>query len=676
MQFRAVRRLPILLLLAVFAVTSVLRLPVVSATAAVHSPGSLTPTASSGPDWTAPHVPGQLLVKLADASAANIAALAAQPGLSPQGAIPQLGIVVVEAPAATTGAALAAVAASLSTSTAIEWAEPNYTFVLDAAPPNDPYYGTQAPYLNRLEMPAAWDFTTGRSDVVIAVLDTGVALGHPDLATGIWINPLEIPDNGIDDDDNGFIDDIHGWNFAGRNNVVADDYGHGTHVAGIAAARINNGIGIAGIAGGAAIMSVKVFYPPPYVLGTYEDLIRGIIYAADNGARVINMSLGASSYSRGEEAAVDYAWSRGAVIVAAAGNTGKNTWHYPAAHRNTIAVASTDAYDRWAGSTYGDFVDVAAPGASIYSTLSSGGYGYMSGTSMASPHVAGLAGLLFSLDPLLTNAQARELIERHVDDLGAAGSDPYFGHGRINARRALAAIQPAPPVPGPSPRPPLPEWPAGCQDLLADGDFEAGLGDWQAQGAWAVDATRVYSGSAAAHFAGGPNAAGALTRTLALAPASGLAAAGFPAEATLWFAFRIESGDRGWGSTPEAPYDDWLVVDLRAADGTLARSLLRTGNTADIAPGLPWDRYLYRMQPVDLFSIGTLGAVDLVFTAYNDADSQPTSFWIDAVRLCMTWGDPPKRQHLPLLHHSGAAAGSSHRGAIAGDVTRPVGPAP
>ena len=339
-------------------------------------------------------------------------------------------------------------------------------------------------------------------------------------------------------------------------------------------------------------------------------------------------------------------------MVAAAGNTGRNTYHYPAAHPNAIAVAATDASDNRAGfSTYGDFVDVAAPGVSVLSTLVNGGYGGMSGTSMASPHVAGLAGLLFSLNPQLTNAQVRELIEKNVDDRGATGWDIYYGSGRINARKALAAVAP-----------PLVEWPAGCQDLVPDGDFEAGLGSWQASGAWAADATRAYSGTSAAHFTGGPSASGALTRTLTLTKDAGLAANSFPKEATLWFAYRIENQDSGWGSSPEAPYDDWLIAEFRSTDGTLVSSLLRTGNSADTASdGLPWDRYLYRMQPGDLLSLGALGTVDLVFTAGNDADTLPTSFWIDAVRLCMTWGDPPRRQYLPLLVDTVNPPGASAR---------------
>jgi len=603
------------------------------------------------PDWTAPHVPGQLLVKLSDTTPAIAAALAAQNGLAVLEAIPQLGILVVEAPGAGTSETLATAAAELETSPAVEWVEPNYTFTLDATP-DDPYYSTQAPYLNRLEMPAAWNFTTGGPDVVIAVLDTGVNINHPDLASGIWTNPGEIAGNDIDDDGNGFIDDVNGWNFALNNKTVADDYGHGTHVAGIAAARINNGTGIAGMAGGATIMPVKVFFPPPNVLGTYEDLIRAIIYATDNGANVINMSLGATSYSRGEEAAVDYAWNHGVVVVAAAGNTGRNTYHYPAAHANAIAVAATDANDQRAGfSTYGDFVDVAAPGVSVLSTLMSGGYGGMSGTSMATPHVAGLAALLFSLNPQLTNAQVRDLIELNADDLGVVGRDDYYGAGRINARKALAAVTPPPqPSPTPTPHPPLAEWPAGCQDLITDGDFEEGLGGWQASGAWTVDAKRAFSGVKAAHFTGVTNATGTLTRTLRLTPAAQLAASFFPKEATLWFAYRIENQDTGWGSSPEAPYDDWLTAEFRAPDGSLVSSLLRTGNSADTATdGLPWDRYLYRMQPVDLAPLRHVSTVDLTFTASNDSDSRPTSFWIDNVRLCMTWGSLTPRSFMPLL---------------------------
>jgi subtilisin family serine protease len=586
-------------------------------------------------------------VKLADFSPARVAQFSATSGLTVRRAIPQLSLVLVETAdnaagltQAESGVALAAAAAALSAVAGVAWAEPNYILMPDLIPSDPHYYNYQSLYLtNRLEMPAAWDFTTGRADMVAAVLDTGVNVQHEDLTGGIWTNPLEIPANGVDDDGNGFVDDVNGWNFALNNNVIADDYGagHGTHVSGIIAARINNNKGIAGMAGGVTIMPVKVF--PPSGFGTYEDLIRGIIYAPANGARVINMSLGATSYSRGEEAAVDYAWAHGAVVVAAAGNQGSNVYHYPAAHPNVIAVAATDVNDQRASfSNWGDFIDVAAPGSSVYSTYRTGNYGPMSGTSMASPHVAGLAALIFSLNPQLTNAQVRQIIEANADDLGSAGWDPYFGHGRINGRQALAAVQPAPqPSPSPTPHPPLPEWPAGCQDLITDGDFETGLGAWQATGAWSVDATRTYSGSQAAHFTGGADATGALTRTLTLLPA------GQPAtDATLWFAYRIENADGGLGSTPQLPFDDWLTAEWRTTDGKLIGALLRTGNSADTASdGLPWDRYLYRLQSADLAPLNAFGTINLVFTAGNDADALPTNFWLDAVRFCAAWPAPP-----------------------------------
>ncbi|MEJ5198135.1 MAG: S8 family peptidase [Anaerolineae bacterium] len=597
------------------------------------------------PDWTAPHVPGQLLVKLADFSPGRAARLAAASDLVVRRTIPQLGIAVLATADAPNLAErnrsdeqLASIAGQLAVAADVEWVEPNYTFELDLLP-NDPRYGTyQSLYLGtRLEMPAAWDRTTGRPEVIIAIIDTGVDLNHEDLAGGIWTNPLEIPANGLDDDGNGYVDDVHGWNFAQNSNQVADDYGHGTHVAGIAAARINNGIGVAGMAGGATIMPIKVFPPPYPVIGTYEDLILGIIYAADNGAHVINMSLGATSYSRGEEAAVNYAWERGAVVVAAAGNDNNNIYYYPAAHPNVIAVAATDGYDQRAGfSNWGDFVDVAAPGVYVYATLRNNTYGYMLGTSMASPHVAGLAALIFSANPQLTNAEVRQIIEQNTDDLGDPGWDPYFGHGRINGRKALAAVQPPPqPGPTPTPHPPLTAWPAGCRDLITDGGFEAGPGDWQIGGAWTIDATRAYSGAQAAHFVGGPNASGAFSRTLILARDGRPLPSNVEPGATLWFAFRIENQDQGMGSTPQMPFDDWLTAEFRTTDGKTIMSLLRTGNSADTASdGLLWDRYYYRLEAKDMALLAAFRTVALVFEAGNDADALPTDFWVDEVRFC------------------------------------------
>jgi hypothetical protein len=602
------------------------------------------------PDWAAPHVGTQLLVKLPITSngksesleeqerdfryATAVARLAAA-GARIRRTVPQLGLALVESPGE---GDLATAATDLIGRGLAEWAEPNYTFDLDLVP-NDPYYAAvQAPYLGRLEMPAAWDLTVGRPEIVIAILDTGVDMTHPDLSAGIWTNPGEVPGNGVDDDRNGFVDDVHGWNFPDNNNQIYDDYSHGTHVAGIAAARANNGIGIAGMAGKATIMPVDVF--PSSGFGTYADLIQALVYATDNGARVINMSLGATSYSRGEEAAVDYAWAHGAVVVAAAGNSGRESYHYPAAHPHAIAVAATDPYDNLAGfSTWGDFVDLAAPGVGVYSTVPNNRYSRMSGTSMATPHVAGLAGLVLSLNANLTPDAVRALLEENADDLGAAGWDPHYGHGRINGRKALAAVPIDPTLPSPTPHPPLVIWPEGCRELIADGDFESGLESWQATGDVLVDGTRAYTGTYAAHFPGGPDSTGTLTRTFSLPPA--------PKGATLWFVYRIENQDQGWGSDPQAPYDDWFTAELRTADGQLLSTLLRTGNSADTASaGLPWDRYLYRLEPAApstssgqvLTPLLAAGQVALVFRAGNDSDALPTDFWVDQVRLCVEGG--------------------------------------
>ncbi len=347
--------------------------------------------------------------------------------------IPALGLALVEVPASES---LAQAAAQLDAERRHRVGRAELHHQPRFRPRRSHVPRAQVPYLSRLATETAWDYTLGRPDTVIAVLDTGVEMWHEDLAGGIWTNPGEIADNGVDDDRNGFVDDVHGWDFADDDNTPDDDYGHGTHVAGIAAARIGNGKGIAGMAGRAQIMPVDVF---TYGVGTYDALIRAIVYAADNGARVINMSLGATSYSRGEEAAVDYAYERGVVLVAAAGNTGLEELHYPAAHNHVIAVASTTASDaRSSFSTMGDWVDAAAPGSSIYSTYRGNSYAYMSGTSMATPHVSGLAALILGLDPKLSPDAVRGIIEGTADDLGPAGRDIYYGAGRINAGRALS----------------------------------------------------------------------------------------------------------------------------------------------------------------------------------------------------------------------------------------------
>ncbi len=301
----------------------------------------------------------------------------------------------------------------------VEYAEPNY-IAHAFTTPNDPYWSSQWG-MTKIEAPSAWDITTGSNSVVIAIVDTGVDLFHPDLSGKL----------------------VSGYDFVNDDSNPQDDYGHGTHVAGIAAARTNNGTGVAGLSWGAKIMPVKVL--DNNGSGGYEDVASGIIYAANNGADIINLSLGGAAPSSVLEDAVEYAYALGYVVVAATGNE-NSTVSYPARYPEVIAVAATDSNDQRASfSNYGPEVDVAAPGVSIRSTYWWGGstYGWLSGTSQASPHVAGLAALIWSVSPGLNNTQVESIIKQTAKDLGAAGRDNYYGFGRINARRALKATAPS-----------------------------------------------------------------------------------------------------------------------------------------------------------------------------------------------------------------------------------------
>ncbi len=282
---------------------------------------------------------------------------------------------------------------------------------------------------------SAWDDTRGNG-VRVAVVDSGITAGHPDLAGKV----------------------VAQKDFVNEDATADDALGHGTHVAGIAAARTGNGIGISGGCPGCEILVAKTLQGR---IGYDSDVAEGIVWAADNGADVINLSLTGPAPSSLLKKAVDYAWNNGAVVAAAAGNSGDGTVQYPAAYSNAIAVAATNRYDNRASfSTMGDWVDVAAPGVGVLSTLP-GGYGYMNGTSMATPHVAALASLL--ADEGLSNEQIRNRILSNTADLGPGGRDPYFGTGRIDAARALhrpANQPPPPPKPEPAPAPepePAPE---------------------------------------------------------------------------------------------------------------------------------------------------------------------------------------------------------------------------
>lgn len=271
-----------------------------------------------------------------------------------------------------------------------------------------------------IDAPAAWDLHTGSGDVLIAIIDTGVMATHAELAGKV----------------------ISGWNTYDNNGDTNDTHGHGTHVAGTAAAIGNNGVGVAGVNWHARILAMRCLSPTGS--GTESQCAAAIVWAADHGADVISMSLQYYTGTQTFRDAVDYAHGNGVLVIAASGNNRGNSVAYPARFENCMAVGATDKFDAWATfSNYGPQLDVTAPGRDVYSLLNNGGYAWKSGTSMATPHVSGLASLIMSYNSCLTNADVRRILTATADDLGPVGFDEKFGWGRINAFSALSAASPA-----------------------------------------------------------------------------------------------------------------------------------------------------------------------------------------------------------------------------------------
>jgi len=309
--------------------------------------------------------------------------------------------------------------------------------------PQDPRFAEQWGLL-RIEVVEAWQVVTDTAAVVIAVVDSGIDTSHPDLTANLWTNPGEIAGNGVDDDNNGYVDDVRGWNFVSYTGNVEDDNGHGSLVAGIAAARSNNAMGIAGVCGNCRIMTVKVMQPSG--TANYSAIAAGIVYAANKGAHVINLSLGGYSDSAAMRDAVAYAASLGVVLVGGTGNDASDAPLYPAAYADVLAVAGTASDDTLvASSNYGSWVDACGPGQGILTTALGGDYVSSSGTSVASPFAAGLAALLVAEHPDWTPAMVRLHIKHTgdaIDDLNS-GKEGLLGGGRINANRAMSAPVPA-----------------------------------------------------------------------------------------------------------------------------------------------------------------------------------------------------------------------------------------
>ena len=350
----------------------------------------------------------------------------------------------------------------------IEYAEPDYEIrPAQAFPtPNDPRYpeiyglnntGTDGGLVDAdIDAPEAWGVTTGDASTVVAVIDTGVDVKHPDLKNNIWVNEDEVPDNGVDDDGNGYVDDVNGWDFFNDDNSVFDAAGddrHGTHIAGTIAAEGNNDVGVTGINWQAKVMPLK-FVGPEH--GSVSGAIEALNYAVANGATISNNSY-VEPYSRAFYDAIKAADTKGHLFVAAAGNEARDsdvTARYPSSYDlpNIIAVAATDNKDSLASfSNFGaTSVDLAAPGTSVLSTLPTGWphtYGLGSGTSMATPHVAGVATLVKSNRPDLDADGIKDRILSSVDPKPGLAGKTATG-GRLNAAKAVGANT-APVIDGP-----------------------------------------------------------------------------------------------------------------------------------------------------------------------------------------------------------------------------------
>jgi subtilisin family serine protease len=349
----------------------------------------------------------------------------------------------------------------------VEYAHPDYELTVMLMP-NDPFFSSLGtwgqPYadlwgLHLTDAATAWDTARG-TGTVVAVVDTGVDYTHADLAANLWANPAEIPNNGVDDDNNGFVDDVIGWDFVDGTNDPMDRFGHGTHVAGTVAAVGNNGVGVVGMAWGARVMAVRGLNERG--VGYDSTLAPAIVYAAENGADVLNNSWGGFSFNLATGAAsvvrdaVDTALSLGVVVVASAGNEGGSVDYVePAGYPGVIATGATDHTDSRASfSNYGTALSVAAPGVDILSLRSAispidpfgqvvaSRYIRLNGTSMAAPHVAGLSAVLLSAVPGLTPDEVRWHLELNADQPGYTGYEgqpwnPFFGYGRINAARVF-----------------------------------------------------------------------------------------------------------------------------------------------------------------------------------------------------------------------------------------------
>ena len=368
--------------------------------------------------YKGPAVQGRVLVKFRSETTDNeVAELIAGRGGREQRQLSGTGIRIVELPAGTDEDS---VVESLRSQGGVEFAELDRAIPPSDLLPDDPSYSSEW-HLGKIHAPTAWSSSTGSSSVIIAILDTGVDATHPELGSKI----------------------TRGWNTYDNNSDTSDVVGHGTQVAGTAAASSNNTMGVASVAWGCQIMPIRISDPSGIAL--YSTIADGLIWAADHGARVANISYEATS-SLSVSSAAQYFRSRGGVIVVAAGNGGILDTSSPD-NPDVLTVSATTTTDSVASwSNKGNKIDLSAPGVSIVTTARGGGYASVQGTSFSAPVVAGVAALVISANPSLTSDQIQAILKQSTDDLGPVGWDTGFGTGRVNAANAvLLALNPGPP---------------------------------------------------------------------------------------------------------------------------------------------------------------------------------------------------------------------------------------
>ncbi len=397
-----------------------------------------TAFAQSPVEWTGEFVPNRVIVKFRpEATAGKAARIRSDMRAQLNGTMAQrldlIDAEVWDLP----GQDVQKVVAQWKDDPRVEFIEPDY-IVRASVVPNDASFGSLYG-MTKIQAPQAWDSTTG-TDVLIGVIDTGVDYNHPDLAANIWTNPGEIAGNSIDDDGNGYVDDIHGYDFINNDGDPMDDHNHGTHVSGTIAGVGNNGVGVAGVNWTARIMALKFLGASGS--GPTSGAILAVQYATQMGARLTNNSWGGGGYSQALYNAIQAAGAANQLFVAAAGNDGSGEASYPALYdlENIISVAATDANDLKASfSQYNAVsVDLGAPGVGILSTTRGNTYSSFNGTSMATPHVAGVAGLVWAFRPALTAEDVKAIVLSTVDPVASMNGRTVTG-GRLNAFRAIAA---------------------------------------------------------------------------------------------------------------------------------------------------------------------------------------------------------------------------------------------